>query len=70
MFRFYCWYVGKLIRWGWYRLRKEEGHPISLWRAMFGMHPRFGAYEEDEEGCPDHCKRDYALLRKYENENA
>lgn len=57
-----------LIRWGWYQHRRYEGHPISLWRAMFSCTPRFGAYEEHEVGCPACNKRDYALIRKYEAE--
>jgi len=58
------------IRWGWYKLRKVEGYPISLYRAMFGQWPRFGSYEENELGCPDWAKRDYVLVRKYETENS
>lgn len=55
-FRFgYCW--------GWYTLRKAQGHPISLWRAFFGARPRFGLYEYEEEGCPDWDRKAYELVR-------
>lgn len=50
------------MRLSWYRHRRSEKHPISLWRAMFGRHPRFGSYEENEPGCPDWAKRDYAIV--------
>ena len=35
---------------GWYRYRKAEGHPITMWRALFSAYPRFGPYEEGEAG--------------------
>lgn len=47
------------IRAGWYMYRTREGHPISVWRAMFSSYPRFGPYEVDEKGCPEWIK-DYA----------
>lgn len=37
-----------MLRWGWYKYRKQKGHPISIWRAFFGTHPRFGSYDEGE----------------------
>ena len=37
-----------LMRWGWYQYRRRAGHPISIWRALFGQHPRFGSYDPDE----------------------
>jgi hypothetical protein len=52
-----------LIRMGWYRDRKAQKHPISLFRALFGKFPRFGSYEEDEPGCPDWAKRDYQIVK-------
>jgi len=61
----YIWVVVKMIRWGWYKYRRELGYPISLRRAMFSQPPRFGAFEEHEEGCPESDKRDYALIRKF-----
>lgn len=54
------------IRWGWYLHRRQEKHPISLFRAFFGKFPRFGAYEEDEPGCPDWAKRDYKIVKEVE----
>lgn len=50
------------IRYAWYAYRKEQGHPISLWRALFTPFPRFGSYERHEVGCPDWALRDYALV--------
>jgi len=50
------------MRWGWYKYRKTEGHPISLRRAFFSQPPRFGAYEAHEEGCPDWALRDYKIV--------
>ena len=59
----------QMIRWGWYKYRKELGYPISLRCAMFSQMPRFGVFEEHEAGCPESDKRDYALVRDYETEN-
>ena len=46
------WIIVQMIRYGWYQQRKAEGHPITLWRAFFSEYPRFGIYNEGEEGCP------------------
>ena len=55
-------WLGLQWRRGWYRVRREDGHPISIWRAMFGQFPRFGSYERDEPGCPDWAKLEYDLV--------
>lgn len=55
------------IRIGWYFYRKELGYPITWRRALFGQYPRFGAFEENEPGCPAHALRDYAIVRQPEN---
>lgn len=52
------------IRIGWYLYRKEQGHPITLWRALFSDLPRFGSYESHEAGCPNWALRDYKLVDK------
>jgi hypothetical protein len=51
-------------RYGWWKLRRQQKHPITLRRAFFGKFPRFGCYEEDEEGCPEYAKRDYDLVKE------
>lgn len=48
---------------GWWLYRREQGHPISLWRTLFGNQPRFGSYEANEEGCPEWAKKDYELIK-------
>ncbi len=63
-FFLYLLYAVPNFRYGWYVMRKEDGHPISLWRAFFGKVPRFGAYEYDEEGCSEMNKRDYETVFK------
>ena len=50
------------VRYGWYLYRKGEGHPITMWRALFSAMPRFGSYEQYEAGCPDWALRDYASV--------
>jgi len=50
------------IRYGWYKYRKSNGHPISLRRALFSPYPRFGSYEQHEVGCPEWALRDYKLV--------
>jgi hypothetical protein len=52
-----------VIRYGWYRYRKEKGYPITLRRAMFSQMPRFGAFEEHEAGCPEWDKRYYDAVK-------
>ena len=54
--------LGLSWRWGWYEMRRDAGHPISLWRAFFGKFPRFGAYEYNEVGCSKECKKDYETV--------
>jgi hypothetical protein len=56
------------IRIGWYRYRKSLGYPITWRRALFSDMPRFGSFEECEEGCPQWAKRDYTLVAFYETE--
>lgn len=51
------------IRVGWYQYRKEQGHPITMWRALFSAYPRFGSYEQHEVGCPDWALRDYETVK-------
>jgi hypothetical protein len=60
---FYGLYFVGANRWSWYKLRKADGYPISLWRAYFGSFPRFGCYEENEPGCPEDAKRDYNIVK-------
>lgn len=60
---FYGLYFVCMARRGWYKQRKADGYPISLWRATFGTYPRFSAYEEHEPGCPEYAKRDYKIVR-------
>ena len=48
-----------LIRCGWYKHRKNNGHPITMWRALFSDMPRFSAYEQHEAGCPDWALQAY-----------
>lgn len=62
------WVAVLLCRIGWHQYRKEQGHPISWYRALFKKFPRFSSYEEDEEGCPDWAKRDYNIVKKVQNE--
>ena len=52
------------MRLGWWAYRRKEGYPISLFRAFLKPHPRFSAYEENEEGCPEWAKRDYELVKE------
>ena len=52
-----------MIRYGWYKYRREKGYPITLRRAMFSQMPRFGAFEEHEAGCPESDKRDYDIVK-------
>ena len=52
-----------MIRWGWYKYRKELGYPISLRRAMFSQMPRFGVFEEHEAGCPESDKECYNIVK-------
>jgi hypothetical protein len=59
-----AWLLGLMFRFGWWKYRKEQGHPISPLRAFFGKTPRFSSYEEHEEGCPDWAKRDYNTVKK------
>jgi hypothetical protein len=58
------WVMVLAARIGWHQYRKEQGHPISWRRALFGKFPRFSSFEEDEEGCPDWAKKYYDLVRE------
>jgi len=42
------------VRIGWFTYRKANGHPITLWRALFSDIPRLGPYEESEAGFKGH----------------
>jgi len=51
------------IRVGWYHYRKEQGHPITLRRALFSNMPRFSSYEQHEVGCPAWALLDYETVK-------
>lgn len=57
-----------VVRAGWYVFRKSEGYPITVWRALFGRAPRFGAYEPGEHGCPDWLLREYEMVDFYRHQ--
>lgn len=57
------WVFVLLNRYGWWKYRREEKHPISIRRALFSKFPRFSSYEEDEEGCPDWAKEYYEKVK-------
>jgi hypothetical protein len=61
--RIYVWCIVQMMRYGWYKQRKADGHPITLRRAFFSQYPRFGAYEEHEAGCPESDKAYYNIVK-------
>jgi hypothetical protein len=58
------WMITPMLRYGWWKLRREQGHAITFYRAFFGKFPRFGSYEADEVGCPAYTKADYEIVSK------
>jgi len=58
------WLWRLMTRYGWWKYRREQKHPISIRRALFGKFPRFSSFEENEEGCPDWAKKYYDLVRE------
>lgn len=60
---------GLAVCWGWYTLRKQQGHPITLRRAFFQARPQFGLYEYEEAGCPDWDRKAYQTVRGIKHED-
>jgi hypothetical protein len=57
------WFTVTAIRVGWYKYRRELGYPITLQRALFSPMPRFGSFNEGEDGCPAYDRINYAMAR-------